>query len=188
MQLLHSGNVRLLYQGRTFPKKLFCRLSNVLLFFLIWSRLFFVVTSTPKEKHSSSVYVIEEQIYGHCNRSLPNIFTSLCQVWLFLCHGYWNRVLSFHCDMPPTPCLLVLISWWMQIHAVCWGKDSCTMIMVLASHWQVLGRFRHAECICFMSLSRWSTVLLVVGSSDIVGSKVIIAPKYIMRGISKVHD
>lgn len=42
--------------------------------------------------------------------------------------------------------------------------------------------------LCFISLSRWSTVLLVMGNSDFVGYKVVIAPKRTMRGISKVVD
>jgi hypothetical protein len=107
-------------------KLMFCFFFNFKESILFFS---FVVTSTPKEKHSSSVYVIEEQIYGHCIRCHPNIFTCLCQVWLFLCHDYWSRVLSFRCDMPPSPCLLVLVSWCIQRHTVCWGKDSCTMTL-----------------------------------------------------------
>jgi len=56
MQLLvRSGNVLLLYQGHTFPKKLFCRLSTesyVLLFFLILRKVDFYCSYLHPQKKS----------------------------------------------------------------------------------------------------------------------------------------
>jgi hypothetical protein len=129
MQLLvHHGNVLLYNQGHTFPKKRFCQLSTesyILHFYKILINVDFLLITLNK-KHSS-LCVIAEQMYGHCSRCLP---LPVCQVWLLVCHDYWNRVLSLHCAMLPLLCLLFLICWWVKGHTFSSGKDPCTMMLV----------------------------------------------------------